>query len=62
MRTMVTVEFTMSEANAVADAIRGWVDDNYFPSIDLESLHTANSKLAKAMGKGDYHGLVFIAA
>lgn len=38
---MITMEFTEAEAQAVADAVRAYIDDDYYPAIDLEALGTA---------------------
>jgi hypothetical protein len=43
---MITVEFTEAEAQAVADAVRAYIDDDYYPAIDLEALGTAYKRLA----------------
>jgi hypothetical protein len=47
---MITVEFTEAEAQAVADAARAYIDDDYYPAIDLEALWTAYKRLTWAIG------------
>lgn len=42
---MVTVEFTQAEAQAVAAAVLAYIDDDYYPAIDLEALRTAYRRL-----------------
>jgi hypothetical protein len=42
---MITVEFTEAEAQAAADAVRAYIDDDYYPAIDLEALRTAYKRL-----------------
>ena len=49
---MITVEFTQAEAQAVADAARAYIDDDYYPAIDLEALRTAYKRLTLTIGKG----------
>ncbi len=49
---MVRVEFTEAEAQAVADAARAYIDDDYYPAIDLEALRTAYKRLTGTTGKG----------
>ena len=49
---MITVEFTEAEARAVADAARAYIDDNYYPAIDLEALRTAYERLTLTIGNG----------
>ena len=47
---MITVEFTQAEAQAVADAVWAYMDDDYYPAIDLEALRTAYKRLTWAIG------------
>lgn len=42
---MITVELTQAEAQAVTDAVRAYIDDDYYPAIDLEALRTAYKRL-----------------
>lgn len=52
VRAMIRVEFTEAEAQAVADAARAYIDDDYYPAIDLEALGTAYKRLTGTIGKG----------
>ena len=47
---MITVEFTEAEAQAVTDAVRAYIDDDYYPAIDLEALGTAYKRLTWTIG------------
>ena len=47
---MITVEFTEAEAQAVADAVHAYVDDDYYPAIDLEALEQAYKRLTWTIG------------
>jgi hypothetical protein len=47
---MITVEFTEAEAQAAADAVRAYIDDDYYPAIDLEALRTAYKRLTWTIG------------
>jgi len=47
---MITVEFTEAEAQAVTDAVRAYIDDDYYPAIDLEALGTAYERLTSTIG------------
>lgn len=49
---MIRVEFTEAEEQAVADAARAYIDDDYYPAIDLEALRTAYKRLTGTIGKG----------
>ena len=49
-RPMITVEFTEAEAQAVTDAVRAYIDDDYYPAIDLEALGTAYKRLTWTIG------------
>jgi len=49
---MITVEFTEAEAQAAADAARAYIDDDYYPAIDLEALRTAYERLTLTIGNG----------
>lgn len=49
---MIMVEFTEAEAQAIADAARAYIDDDYYPAIDLEALRTAYQRLTLIIGKG----------
>ena len=49
---MITVEFTEAEAQAVADAARAYIDDDFYPAIDLEALRTAYKRLTWTLGRG----------
>jgi hypothetical protein len=55
MTTMVTVEFADVEAHAAAQAVRAYLDDDFYPSIDLEALRTASKKLAAAIDHAHDH-------
>ena len=46
---MVTVEFTRAEAQAAAEAVLAYIDDDYYPAIDLEALRTAYRRLTSAI-------------
>ena len=46
---MITVEFTEAEAQAVTDAVRAYIDDDYYPPIDLEALRTAYKRLTSTI-------------
>ena len=46
---MITVEFAEGEAQAVADAVRAYIDDDYYPAIDLDGLKTAYQRLTRAI-------------
>lgn len=46
---MITVGFTEAEAQAAADAMRAYIDDDYYPAIDLAALRTALSRLTRTM-------------
>jgi hypothetical protein len=46
---MIAMEFTEAEARAAADAMRAYIDDNYYPAIDLEALRTAFSRLTRTI-------------
>ena len=46
---MVTVEFAEAEAHAAAQAVWAYLDDGFYPSIDLETLRAANNKLCAAI-------------
>jgi len=48
---MITLDFTEAEAQAVADAVLAYIDDDYYPAIDLEALRTAYKRLTWALGK-----------
>ena len=50
---MITVGFTEAEARAVADAMRAYIDDDYYPAIDLEALKTAFSRLTRTIADQD---------
>lgn len=47
---MITVEFTEAEAQAVADAVRAYIDDDYYPTIDLDALKAAYQRLTRTIG------------
>ena len=47
---MITVEFTEAEARAVADAVQAYIDDDYYPAIDLEALKAAFARLTRTIG------------
>jgi len=47
---MITVKFTEAEAQAVTDAARAYIDDDYYPAIDLEGLGTAYKRLTWTIG------------
>jgi hypothetical protein len=47
---MVTVEFTEAEAKAAAGAVWAYIDDDYYPRIDIKALRAANGKLITAVG------------
>jgi len=47
---MIMVEFTQAEAHAVTDAVLAYIDDDYYPAIDLEALRTAHERLTRALG------------
>ena len=49
---MITVEFTEAEAQAIADAARAHIDDDYYPAIDLVALRTAYKRLTLTIGQG----------
>jgi hypothetical protein len=42
---VITIEFTEAEAQAVADAAHAYIDDDYYPAIDLEALGKAYERL-----------------
>jgi hypothetical protein len=42
---MITVEFTEAEAQAVAGAVQAYMDDDYYPAIDLDALQAAHQRL-----------------
>jgi len=46
---MITVRFTKAEARAAADAMRAYIDDDYYPAIDLGALKTAFSQLIRTI-------------
>ena len=50
---MITVEFTEAEAQAVTDAARAYLDDDYYPAIDLKALWTAYKRLTLTIGNPD---------
>ena len=39
------MEFTQAETQAVAEAVLAYIDDDYYPAIDLEALRTAYRRL-----------------
>ncbi|HLN68267.1 MAG TPA: hypothetical protein VK280_13460 [Streptosporangiaceae bacterium] len=47
---MIMVEFTEAEAQAVTDVVRAYIDDDYYPAIDLEALGTAYKRLTWTIG------------
>jgi hypothetical protein len=47
---MIAIEFTEAEAQAVADAVHAYIDDDYYPAIDLEALRTAFKRLTSSIG------------
>ena len=50
---MVTVEFTEAEAKAAAGAVWAYIDDDYYPRINIKALRSANIKLIMAIdGQG----------
>jgi len=53
---MVTVEFTMDEAHAIADALTGLVaPSGLIPgTIDREALRTADTKLVNDVGTEEF--------
>jgi len=57
MGTMVTVEFTLDEAHAMADAIRGLVerDELIVGPIDREALRTADKIIIDAVGTEEFY-------
>jgi len=59
---MVTVEFTEAEARAAAGAVWAYIDDDYYPRIDMKALSTANYKLTRAIDRAEHHGLTTGAA
>ena len=52
---MVTVEFAEAEARAAAQAVWAYLDDDFYPSIDLEALRTVNNKLTAAIDHAHEH-------
>jgi hypothetical protein len=56
MRTMVTVEFTMEEAHAVADALTGLVEPSELipGTIDRQALRTADEKIINDVGTEEF--------
>lgn len=55
---MITVEFTQAEAQAVADAVRAYIDDDYYPAIDLAALRAAYERLTLTVGNPEAKGEV----
>ena len=53
---MISLEFTEAEAQAVADAVHAYIDDDYYPAIDLEALQAAYKRLTPAIGKPGRRG------
>jgi len=53
---MITAEFTEAEAQAVADAARAYIDDDFYPAIDLEALRTAYKQLTWTIGNQSLKG------
>ena len=53
---MVTVEFTMDEARAIADALTGLVEpgDLIPGTIDREALRTADKKIVNDVGTEEF--------
>jgi hypothetical protein len=49
VRAMITVVFTEAEARAAADAMHAYIDDDYYPAIDLGALKTAFSGLTRTI-------------
>jgi hypothetical protein len=49
---MITVEYTEAEAQALEDAARAYIDDDYYPAIDLEALKTPYQRLTLTNGNG----------
>lgn len=52
---MVTIEFTEAEAHAAAGAVWAYIDDGYYPPVDMEALRSANNKLTTAIDRANYH-------
>ena len=52
---MVSVEFAEGEGRAAAQAVWAYLDDEFYPSIDLEALRTASSKLTAAIDRTHDH-------
>ena len=46
---MITVDFAEAEAQAVANAARAYIDDDYYPAIDLDALKAAYQRLTRAI-------------
>ena len=47
------VEFTEAEAKAAAGAVWAYIDDDYYPRINIKALRSANIKLIMAIdGQG----------
>jgi len=57
MRTMITVEFTMDEAHAIADAATELAerDELILGPIDREALRMANKILTNAVGVEEFY-------
>jgi len=61
---MVTVGFTKAEAEAAAEAMRAYIDDDYYPAIDMGALKAALSRLTRTIasqatgGNRSAHGSV----
>jgi hypothetical protein len=47
---MIPIEFTEAEVQAVADAVHAYIDDDYYPAIDLEALRAAYKRLTWTIG------------
>ena len=54
---MVTVEFTMDEAHAIADALTGLVEPGELipGTIDREALRTADKKITNDVGTEEFY-------
>lgn len=46
---MITVDFAEAEAQAVANAAPAYIDDDYYPAIDLDALKAAYQRLTRAI-------------
>ncbi len=52
---MVTVEFTVDEAHAIADALTGLAERNELPgTIDREALRTADKKITNDVAAEEF--------